>query len=280
MSKEFLTWAGLKLSPLATAQLHDSFELCALVLGEEVWDVAEQPYYQVDTGDTNESINFIYASAVRFLTKSITRCGVQLREDIEVESISALNSILRTLIELSGDFQLSAAAVTISLKEISNNEKFVELVELVESWIDPEDILALLIEVPNSLLNNIFDMAKQASGYNAEQDIETLDNGIDEAAILRVTNLIPGESQVVDYYRQSGVMGYEFKQYASVFGGYISELEDDTLAAANIALLWLYTKEPTEGYKEHTGHAIDVMFEDPNRAANVGRMVNRLLSGV
>lgn len=279
MSVEFLTWAGLRLGALPAARLHDSFELSALVLGQEVWEVAEQPYYAVDTADPNAANGWIYETALGFLTRAIKRCSVQLTPDLSINDISALNSILRTLVELSGDFQLSSAIVPIGLRDISNNEKFVEMVRVVETWIDEEDILRLIEEVPDSLLENIFEFARQASGANVDFPIDS-DSALNLEAVRKIIALIPGESPVVDYFRNNGVMGYEFKQYASVFGGYISELVESSLAAANIALLWLYTQEPLEGYKTFTGAAIDTMFQDPNEAANVGRLVNRLLDGV
>lgn len=275
MSQKFLTWATLTLGTTQAIKLNDSFELANLVLDEDIMEVAEQAYYKSGVDDPNELIAWTYGQALTYAIRGCQIFGVTIRTDSTIEDLVPINSILRTLIETSGDFQLAEQIVDLEQQELSQAETIAAMVGVVETWIDVEDILALIEDVSLKTIPRIINNCRS----RLPPEEETFDEPRSPKYMKQLSTLmkmITLDSDVVDYYRAGGMVGYTLPQYLSVFGSYLTTLTDHDNLAKHFVFLYLLTDNEGIESRKELAKAMDVVVQDTQLAVNTGLRINQI----
>lgn len=275
MSQKFLTWATVSLGPVKATQLHDSFELASMVLEEDVWEVAEQPYFRSHVDSPTELQTWIQNQAFLYTVKACQAFGVTIDERVNLEAQGNINSILRTLIELTGDFQLPEEIVSLEGYEGSDYEKLTKMVTIVETWVEEEDVLGLISDMSLKVIPRIINNCKSL----LPPETEEMDEPVTPKFLAQVSQLIKSlqrDSPVANYFSEGNALGYTIAQYMTVFGGFLSTLEDPKELAVNFMLVMYYTEDVSEKQQKDLLRVLDKVVPDIHLAADVGVLLTRM----
>jgi hypothetical protein len=275
MSQKFLTWATLSLGPVKATQLHDSFELASLVLEDDVWEVAEQPYFRSNIDSPGELQTWIQSQAYMYIVRACQAFGVTIDESVGIEAIGNINSILRTLIELTGDFQLPEEVISLEDMDCSDSEKLTKMVTIVETWVEEEDVLGLISDMSLKVIPRILNNCKSLMPPETDE----IDEPVTPKYLAQVSALIKSlerSSMVSEYFSEGNALGYSLAQYMTVFGGFLATLEEPKELAINLMLVLYYTEDLSEPQQKDLLRILDKIVPDIHLAADVGVMLTRM----
>lgn len=240
MNTQLEYWINETANPEKATTLIDAMELLIKTIGTELEGIWLGWYYRVGIDDDKALWDMLQQSVLDGTVESIEQFSISVSEEVGFLEQRTLTSVLTALYELDKtDFKNEARAIL--TKDITNDDKLAELVELV-SETQAHEFLEVIEFVGEPVILRLSEHYKESAWMEDDASEEVLEVSPDEI-ISKYVATLDYEHPIIDHYRNRRPMGLKMSMYLGIYSNDVTQLDDPVKLAQLLFLCYLLTRE-------------------------------------